>query len=179
MKLNIGGMEKKEGWKIMNIQTGGEAGYSPNKSEIDFIGDITDLSQFDDNSIEEIYTSHIIEHVPQKQVADTFKGIYRVLKDNGKFYVSVPDMEILCRIFMAKEAPKQAKFHAMRMMFGGQIDQHDYHYFGWNYDFLKDYLEEAGFQKVEKVKSFSLFNDTSDYAPYNNVPISLNVIAHK
>ena len=88
MKLHIGGMEKKEGWKIMNIQAGGEAGFSPNKNEIDFIGDITDLSQFDDNSIEEIYASHIIEHVPQKQVADTFKGIYRVLKDNGKFYVS-------------------------------------------------------------------------------------------
>ena len=37
MKLNIGGMERKEGWKIMNIQTGGEAGFSPNKDEIDFI----------------------------------------------------------------------------------------------------------------------------------------------
>ena len=55
MKLHIGGMEKKDGWKIMNIQSGGEAGFSPNKNEIDFIGDITDLSQFDDNSIEEIY----------------------------------------------------------------------------------------------------------------------------
>ena len=37
MKINIGGMERKEGWKIMNIQAGGEAGFSPNKNEIDFI----------------------------------------------------------------------------------------------------------------------------------------------
>ena len=170
MKLHIGGKEKKDGWKILNIQKG---------DNVDYLGDISDLSQFENNSIEEIYASHVVEHVDQNSIKGTLKGIYRVLKDNGKFYVSVPDMEILCRIFMAKEAPKQAKFHAMRMMFGGQIDQHDYHYFGWNYDFLKDYLEEAGFQKVEKVKSFSLFNDTSDYAPYNNVPISLNVIAHK
>ena len=62
-------------------------------------------------------------------------------------------------------------------------DKYDYHYFGWNYDFLKVYLMEAGFKNLEKVKSFGLFDDTSDYAPYNDgsgqVPISLNVIAHK
>ena len=35
MKLNIGGEEKKEGWKILNIQSGGELGFGPNKNEID------------------------------------------------------------------------------------------------------------------------------------------------
>ncbi len=177
MKLNIGGMEKKEGWKIMNIQSGGEAGFSPNKNEIDFFGDITDLSQFDDNSIEEIYASHIIEHVPQRQVTETFKGIYRVLKDNGKFYVSVPDMDILCRLFLSIKEGK-ARFHIMRMMFGGQTDKYDFHYFGWNNFFLRGYLTSAGFKNIERVKTFSLFEDTSDYAPYGE-PISLNVIAYK
>ncbi len=177
MKLNIGGMERKEGWKIMNIQTGGEGGYSPNKNEIDFIGDITDLSQFEDNSIEEIYASHIIEHVPQNKVKETLKGIYRVLKDDGKFYVSVPDMDILCDLFLSKKVPKE-RYHIMRMMFGGQTDEYDFHYFGWNFLFLKDFLAIAGFKNIERVKTFSLFDDTSDYAPYGE-PISLNVIAHK
>ena len=170
MKLHIGGKEKKEGWKILNIQDG---------EHVDYKGDISDLSQFENGSVDEIYASHVVEHVDQKKIKETLKGIHRVLKNGGKFYVSVPDMEILCRIFMSKEAPKKAKFHAMRMMFGGQIDEYDYHYFGWNYEFLQDYLTEAGFKKIEKVKSFSLFNDTSDYAPYNDVPISLNVIAYK
>ena len=66
----------------------------------------------------------------------------------------------------------------MRMMFGGQIDDFDFHYFGWNFQFMKDYLHTAGFKKIERVKSFSLFKDTSDYAPYG-FPISLNVIAYK
>ena len=39
----------------------------------------------------------------------------------------------------------------MRMMFGGQIDKNDYHYFGWNYEFLNDYLVETGFKKIERV----------------------------
>ena len=64
------------------------------------------------------------------------------------------------------------------MIYGGQKDEYDFHYFGWNYEILKDFLEEANFSNVEKVKSFGLFEDTSDYSPFG-FPISLNVIAHK
>tara|TARA_B100001564_G_scaffold338756_1_gene330864 strand:+ start:411 stop:920 length:510 start_codon:yes stop_codon:yes gene_type:complete len=169
MKLHIGGEEIKEGWKILNIQK---------KQGVDFIGDISDLSQFEDNSLDEIYASHVLEHVAVKKVDQTIKGIHRVLKDNGKFYVSVPDMDLLCRIFIDPKAPRQVKFRIMRIMFGGQIDDFDFHYFGWNYQFMNDFLQEAGFKKIEKVKSFSLFKDTSDYAPFGP-PISLNVIAYK
>ena len=169
MKLHIGGKEKKEGWKILNIQ----------KFEgVDFLGDISDLSQFENNSIEEVYASHVIEHVPQKKVNETLKGVYRILSENGKFYISVPDMDVLCKIFIDSKAPPEVKFHIMRMMFGGQVDEFDFHYFGWNFEFMRDFLTNAGFKRIEKVKSFSLFNDTSDYAPYGE-PISLNVIAHK
>ena len=38
MKLHIGGEEKKEGWKILNIQK---------KENVDFIGDITDAEMLD------------------------------------------------------------------------------------------------------------------------------------
>tara|TARA_Y100000741_G_scaffold349842_1_gene319355 strand:- start:142 stop:651 length:510 start_codon:yes stop_codon:yes gene_type:complete len=169
MKLHIGGKEKKVGWKILNIQK---------SNNVDYIGDIRDLSQFDDKSVSEVYASHVVEHVDQKKIQDTLKGVFRILKENGKFYISVPDMEILCRIFLDPKAPTNVKFHTMRMMFGGQIDDFDYHYFGWNYEFLNDYLTETGFKKIERVKSFNLFNDTSDYAPYG-LPISLNVLAYK
>ena len=169
MKLHIGGKEIKEGWSILNIQK---------NDGVDFIGDISDLSQFEDNSIDEIYASHVVEHINQKNIKKTLSGIHRVLTTNGKFYISVPDMDVLCRIFISKEAPTKVKFHVMRMMFGGQIDEFDFHYFGWNLEFLKDYLSSAGFKKIEKVKFFSIFNDTSNYAPYNEVPISLNIIAY-
>ena len=169
MKLHIGGKEVKEGWKILNIQK---------NYGVDFVGDISDLSQFDDNSIEEIYASHVLEHVAQKNVEKTLKEIHRVLIKNGKFYVSVPDMDILCKVFIDPKAPQQVKMSVMRMMFGGQTDEFDFHYFGWNDEFMKDYLFKTGFKKIERVKSFSLFKDTSDYAPFGP-PISLNVIAYK
>ena len=169
MKLHIGGEQKKDGWKILNIQK---------KDNVDFIGNITDLSQFENNSIEEIYASHVFEHVLQSEVNKTLKGIHRVLVDGGKFYVSVPDMDILCRIFIDPKAPLKVKYHAMKMMFCGQIDKFDIHYFGWNHQLVIDFFGQAGFKKLERVKSFNLFKDTSDYAPYGQ-PISLNVIAIK
>ncbi len=169
MKINIGGEAKKDGWKNFNVQK---------KPNVDIIGNIEDLSQFEGESIEEIYASHVVEHVDQQKILNTFKGIFRVLKNEGKFYISVPDMDVLCHFFVSPLANKEIKFHTMRMIFGGQIDKYDYHYFGWNYEFIKDYLTDAGFSKIVKVASFGLFKDTSDYKPYG-FPISLNVIATK
>ena len=169
MKINIGGETKKEGWINYNVQK---------KPNVDIVGNINDLSQFKNESIEEIYASHIIEHVDQKSIKNTFKDIFRILKKEGKFYVSVPDMDVLCHFFVSPLANKKIKFHTMRMIFGGQVDNFDYHYFGWNYEFMNDYLLEAGFFEIRKVDSFGLFEDTSDYKPYG-FPISLNVVAIK
>ena len=170
MKLHIGGKQKKEGWKILNIQK---------SDNVDFVGDITNLDQFKENSIDEIYASHVLEHVNQNDIENTLIGIYRILSNKGKFYVSVPDLDILCKMFLDPNSSLDIKWHTMRMMFGGQTDKYDFHYFGWNFEFLNEYLTTAGFKKIERVKSFSIFNDTSDFAPYNGVPISLNVIAYK
>lgn len=76
MKLHIGGKEKKDGWHILNIQ---------NNESVDFVGDISDLSQFKDETITEIYASHVFEHVKQENIEPTLNGIYRVLSPNGNF----------------------------------------------------------------------------------------------
>ena len=134
MKLHIGGKQVKKGWQILNIQK---------KDNVDFVGDISDLSQFKSKSIEEIYASHVLEHVNQKNVLNTLQGVHRVLKKEGKFYISVPDMDILCHAFVNPKGTAQMKFHFMRMIFGGQVDDNDFHYFGWNFIFLRDYLNNS------------------------------------
>jgi predicted SAM-dependent methyltransferase len=169
VKLHIGGEEAREGWKILNIQQ---------KPGVDFIGDILDLSQFADESCDEVYASHVVEHVHQAKAFEMFKGLARVLKKGGKLYVAVPDMDVLCHSFISPQASFEMKFHIMRMMFGGQMDAYDFHYFGWNELFMRVALGNAGFASANKVQSFGLFNDTSDYVPYG-FPISLNMVAVK
>lgn len=169
MKLHIGGRQTRFGWKILNIQPG---------RGVDFVGDISDLGRFADNSIQQIYASHVLEHVRQSRVLDTLKGLHRVLVDGGNLYVSVPDLDILCRAMLEPDAPLETRIHLMRMMFGGQVDDNDIHYFGWNEAFMTHFLGLAGFRAAVRVQKFGLFKDTSEFAPYGT-PISLNMIATK
>ena len=85
MKLNIGGKEKKEGWKILNIQE---------FDGVDFVGDISDLSQFQNESISEVYASHVLEHVAQKKVNDTLKGVNRILSADGKIIYTAENLKV-------------------------------------------------------------------------------------
>lgn len=169
MKLHIGGHQVKEGWKILNIQP---------FAGVDFIGDISDLGQFEDRSIDAIYASHVLEHVPAAAILKTLEGIYRVLRRGGQFMVSVPDVDALFPAILNPEMPMDYKLRFTSMVFGGQTDAHDIHYFGWNFQFMQHFCEEVGFMRVERVEAFGLFQDNSDYRPLG-FPISLNAIATK
>jgi predicted SAM-dependent methyltransferase len=169
MRLHIGGEETKEGWKILNIQK---------KPGVDFIGDITDLSQFDDQSVEEVYASHILEHVRIAQINQTFKGIYRILKKSGKFYISVPNLESIAEVFL--QLPEGLdKYNLSRLIYGGQIDNYDFHYTGFWPAILFSYLSNSGFKRYKREKFFNIFEDTSKNTFDGKIPISLNVIAFK
>lgn len=168
-RLHIGGKEIKAGWEILNIQAG---------EGVDYVGDIKDLSQFSDGMFDLIYGSHVLEHIPQFQMVQTLAGLNRILSPDGQLFISVPDLEVLCRLFISTDLDKAARFHVMRMMFGGQVDPFDFHYVGLSSEILMDYLGAANFKFCKRVNDFGLFNDTSSYKPYG-VPISLNLIAYK
>lgn len=87
-------------------------------------------------------------------------------------------MVILAKLLISERLNPQQKWHVMRMIFGGQTDKNDFHYFGWTLDFAKAFFGGAGFRNIKVVKSFNIFDDTSDYKPYG-VQISLNLIAKK
>jgi predicted SAM-dependent methyltransferase len=169
LKLHIGGKQKREGWKILNIQPG---------ENVDYIGDISNLNQFPEGSCDQVYASHVLEHVRQQDIPQTLAGIYRILEPGGQLLVSVPDWDVLCHLFINPKAPLTVKWHALRIMLGGQIDANDYHYCGFNQELLFKFLQEAGFKNMSRVESFGLFNDTSNFAPYG-FPISLNASATK
>ncbi len=170
-RLHIGGKQPHPDWEIFNIQDG------PN---VDHVGDAKDLSRFEDQTFDELYASHVVEHFDYNgQLQKVLKEWCRVLKPNGKLYLSAPDMDVLCRLFTMREKfTFQERFQIMRAMFGGHMDQYDYHYVGLYLDILNSLLAGAGFQKVAKVEKFGIFDDTSTLC-VKNIPISLNVIAFK
>ena len=169
MKLHIGGRQRKDGWTILN---------AVNADDVDIVADITDLSSLQRNSCDEIYASHVLEHVPQASVEQTLSGIARILKRDGKFYCSVPDLETLSRLMTHEKLGFADKFLVMRMIYGGQIDEYDYHYTGFTFEILCAFAKQAGFKKITRVDEFGLFDDTSSHAPFG-IPISLNVVFEK
>ncbi len=170
-RLHIGGEQRHPDWEIFNIQKG---------PDVDHVGDAKDLSRFEDQTFDELYASHIVEHFDYNgQLQKVLKEWCRVLKPNGKLYLSAPDMDMLCRLFTMREKfTFQERFQIMRAMFGGHMDQYDYHYVGLYSDLLSSLLAEAGFQKVLTVKHFGFFEDASTLC-VENIPMSINVIALK
>lgn len=168
-KLHIGGKEKKPDWEILNAV--------PDPS-VDHLGDIRDLSQFGDETFEAVYASHVLEHVQHRAVLPTLQGIKRVLIPGGQLYLSVPDLDILCHFLSSPYASPDQKYQTMTMIYGGQVDEYDFHYTGFNGVFMQHFLNQAGFSSIQRVDTFGIFNDTSDYSPFG-FRISLNVIATK
>jgi predicted SAM-dependent methyltransferase len=171
LRLHVGGCEVRAGWKILNIQDG---------PGVDFVGDCTDLSRFADGSVAEMYASHVYEHIAYggNVLLNAFKEVHRVLVPGGRFMMSVPDLDTLCKLFVHPQLSPDQRFHVMRMIFGGQIDEHDFHRVGLTAEIAGSYLYTAGFTTVRRVADFGLFKDTSTLQ-FLGVPVSLNVEAVK
>lgn len=170
LRLHIGGEHVREGWTIVNVKQ---------VPGVDVIGSATDLSAFADASADEVYGSHIYEHLSySEELQKALAEAYRVLKPGGVFKVGVPDLAVLCRLFLEPSLTREQQFFIMRMIYGGQTDPWDYHKGGYSLELLGEFLYAAGFREIRRVRDFGLFPDTTAMS-FNGVPISLNVQAVK
>lgn len=169
-RLHIGGIERRDGWEVLNAIDG---------AAVDHVGQADDLSRFADGSFVELYASHVLEHLDF--VDELQRGLnewYRVLAEGGKLSISVPDMDALCQLFSTPSLSLNDRFGVIKMIFGGHVDEHDYHKVGFNFPILAYFLKEAGFSDIARVTELGIFDDTSRMVVHG-VPISLNVTARK
>jgi predicted SAM-dependent methyltransferase len=109
----------------------------------------------------------------------TLKEWIRIMVPGGSLYVSVPDLDVLARLFLDRELLSyQDRFLVMRMIFGGHLDKSDYHLVGLNEEFLRDVLRIAGFTNIRRIENFGMFDDTSTTI-LKGVAISVNVVCEK
>lgn len=170
LRLHVGGRERHPDWRILNVLPG---------ENVDFLGSCADLSRFAGESVDEIYASHVIEHLGyQRDLPAALREFHRVLVDGGTLRVSVPDLDTLCALFLDPALDAQARLFVMRLMYGGQMDAADFHYVGLNREILEDHLKAAGFGAIERVDDLGLFDDSSRLVLHGR-PISLNMVARK
>ena len=170
LRLHVGGQIPHPDWKILDVRPG---------PHVDYVGHCTDLTEFDDASVTEIYASHVIEHLGyMRELPTALREFNRVLIPGGIARIGVPDLPTLCALYLDPEMNSEDRYQIMRIMYGGQRNEADFHNTGFNEELLKSYLEKAGFADVARVDNFGLFDDNSRYA-FKGRPISLNVCARK
>ena len=78
------------------------------------------------NSIDTIYSSHSLEHLPIRQAKLALKNWYSVLKPGGCLYLAIPDLEEIMRIMLDPNVSDERKeYWYMYTLFGYQADCSD------------------------------------------------------
>jgi predicted SAM-dependent methyltransferase len=108
--------------------------------------DITDLSMFPDDSVDLMYASHVVEHLPVKKLISTLKEWRRALKPGGTLRISVPDFDNLVEFYLLTGRDVDA----VRDNVLGQEPPYDNHYTLWNMSKMELVLRDAGFTNVRR-----------------------------
>lgn len=135
LRLDIGsGLEHKDdGWI-------GVDPFSETANNRDFMWELS----FEDESVDEIFSSHSLEHVEKRKVLPTLKEWYRVLKPSGKVTIRVPDLAWCCKWFLEH----QSTGWDMDVIFGHQAHSGEFHKTGFTKEILLDYVKKTDFKLV-------------------------------
>jgi len=113
----------------------------------DVLADMRSLG-LPDNSIDEIFTSHTIDHFTRWAAVDMFRDWHRMLKPGGLMVIEVADF-VRCVLWLLH--PSREKRQAARSQFyGNQWDRIDFetHRYLWSARELVGVLREIGFRRV-------------------------------
>ena len=138
--------------------------------------DATQQFPFDSDSLEYIFTEHMIEHITFDQGEFMLKECFRTLKAGGTIRISTPDLDkAMQRIkdpteedrayisfytnkFYGENYPKLAALQVNKLFYGF------HHRFIHNYNSLQYLLEQTGFTNIKRCEV-----GNSEHSPLNNL----------
>ncbi len=138
VKLNIGGGNPKDehyaerkGYVLIDRSVGKEA------YPLDY----------PDDSVDEIYASHILEHFPYEKVQDVVNDWVRALKPGGSLKIGVPNFA-----FFANAYKKQTNMNLNAWIMGGHKDNNDVHGSLFDKEVIREVMAKAGLQRLGEWK---------------------------
>ncbi len=148
---------------------------------------IVKLQNFEDNSVDLIYSSHVIEYFDREEVVELLTEWKRVIKPGGILRLAVPNFEIICKLYLDSNYELEkflGPLYGKMKMSGSNI----YHKTTYDFKTLKYTLETSGFKEVKlydwRKTEHANFDDHSQaYIPHldkdKGILISLNVECKK
>lgn len=169
LHLHIGDGKPRAGWRKVATEPG---------DGVDYVGDIRIVSSLSDGSCAEILALHCLQRLSPQEMLPVLNELFRVLVPGGILYLAVPDCEELALLLSDPNLSNADKFQVMRALFGMQHTERDLNRIGLSFGFMVDYLADVGFESVEHVESFGLFENTEELSVCGR-NVSLNLIVTK
>ena len=151
------------------------------------LGDLSKINTLNDNSVDLIYASHVIEYFDRKEIILILLGWKNKLKPGGTLRLAVPNFEAMSRLY-------QEGKYSLDSFLGplyGKMEMGDktiYHKTTYDYNSLSSILYDTGLRNVKKwditKTEHSQHDDHSQaFLPHmdkeNGTLISLNIEAIK
>lgn len=148
IKLNLGSgpFKGENGWTNVDL-FGADINY-----------DLKNGLPLKDNSVDKIYSSHVFEHIPYKDLLDFICEIRRVLKPGGTLLVCVPNAGLYLRAYFNKEMfiSYDEMYLPASVNTGSNIDQINYiaylngdHTFMFDEENIINILKNCNFSNVD------------------------------
>ena len=72
--------------------------------------DVTEKFPYDDNSVDYIFSEHMIEHINYQDGKFMIEESFRVLKSGGKIRISTPDLKFLINLYTEDKTDLQKRY---------------------------------------------------------------------
>lgn len=110
-----------------------------------YVCDVSRGLPFDNGSVEEIYSSHFLEHLADRDVLPFLRECHRVLRPGGTVELIVPDLPAILWRFL--EQPEESRWgFPLQTIFGNQGNDGEFHKTGFSISRLAGLLGQAGFE---------------------------------
>lgn len=106
---------------------------------------------FKNKSFEKVHCIHVLEHLTRDKIPLMLEEINRVCV--GKAFIEVPDFKATIKLLnTAYEQNNRLEIHIRRTSIYGKTERSGMaHHFGFDYETLKEYAEQAGFQSIKRL----------------------------
>ena len=151
MRLNLGaGSTEIEGFEPRDVKK----------------GDSIFPLQEEDESVEEIRASHVLEHFSHRDVVSVVRHWVSKLSPGGLLRIAVPDFEKIATDYLAGK-----EFKVQEFVFGSHVDEADFHGCGFDAEVLTELMLDSGLERLHRW--------TSEITDCASLPVSLNIGGYK
>lgn len=101
---------------------------------------------FHDESVDYIYSSHLLEHLFKEDAWTLLNEMYRILRKNGIIRIVVPDLEYVVELYKQNK-----KEEALEYVFpNSKADDFSRHRYMYDFEMLSSLLGKVGFHSIKK-----------------------------